>query len=233
MSNQRLKNLLQYTMRLEFHCHTDYSADGLISPLRLVEVGRRKGIDRIVVTDHNTIAGARAAYQLDPQRVIVGEEILTQSGELLVAFVQEEVPPGLPALETISILREQGAFISVSHPFDTHRKGHWKTPALLEIAPLVDAIEVFNSRCIFPSFNHKARAFARQHGLLGTVGSDAHAASEVGRATHLLADFNDASSLKNALAAGKEEARLSGFWVHFYSRYAKWVKRKKKANLAR
>ena len=212
-------------MRLEFHCHTDYSGDGLISPRKLVEVCRQKGIDRIVVTDHNTIAGALVACRLDPQRVIIGEEILTQSGELLAAFVQEEIPPGLPALETISILREQGAFISVSHPFDTHRKGHWKIPALLDIAPLVDAIEVFNSRCIFPSFNHKARAFAREHGILGTVGSDAHAASEVGQATHLLADFTDTASLKSALATGKEETRLSGFWVHFYSRYAKWVKR--------
>jgi predicted metal-dependent phosphoesterase TrpH len=220
-------------MRLEFHCHTHYSSDGLISPRKLVEVCRRKGIDRIVVTDHNTIAGALAAYQLDPQRVIVGEEILTQSGELLAAFVQEEIPSGLPALETISILREQEAFISVSHPFDTHRKGHWKVPALLEITPLVDAIEVFNSRCIFPSFNHKARAFAQQHGILGTVGSDAHAASEVGQATHLLADFSDAASLKSALVTGKADVRLSGFWVHFYSRYAKWVKNRRKANQAR
>ncbi|MFO7624966.1 MAG: PHP domain-containing protein [Anaerolineales bacterium] len=217
-------------MRLEFHCHTDHSSDGLISPRKLVDVCRRKGIDRIVVTDHNTISGALAAYQLDPHRVIVGEEILTQSGELLAAFVREEISSGLTALETISILREQGAFISVSHPFDTHRKGHWKVPALLEIVPLVDAIEVFNSRCIFPSFNHKARQFAQQHGLLGTVGSDAHAAREVGQATHLLADFSDAASLKSALASGREDVRLSGFWVHFYSRYAMWVKNRKKAN---
>jgi predicted metal-dependent phosphoesterase TrpH len=220
----------QKTIRLEFHCHTNYSGDGLISPPRLIEICRRKGVDRIVVTDHNTIAGALAAMHLDPERVIVGEEILTQSGELLAAFVQEEVPAGLPALEAISILREQGAFISVSHPFDIYRKGHWKIPALLDIAPLVDAIEVFNSRCIFPSFNHKARAFAREHGILGTVGSDAHATSEVGQATHLLADFTDASSLKSALATSEINVRLSGFWVHFYSSYAKWVKRKKKTS---
>jgi predicted metal-dependent phosphoesterase TrpH len=212
------------TYRLEFHCHTSYSSDGLISPHRLLDVCRRKGIDRIVVTDHNTIAGALAAYKLDPERVIVGEEILTQSGELLAAFVQEEIPSGLPALETISILRDQGTFISVSHPFDIYRKGHWNTGSLLEIAHLVDAIEVFNSRCIWPSFNRQAQTFAEDQGLLGTVGSDAHASSEVGQATHLLPDFSDATSLKSALTAGTTRTRLSGFWVHFYSRYGKWVK---------
>lgn len=217
----------QKTIRLEFHCHTDHSSDGLVSPERLVEICRRKGIERIVVTDHNRTSGAEAAQQLDPARVIIGEEIMTQSGELLAAFVQEEVPAGLTALETIAILREQGAFISVSHPFDTYRKGHWKMAALLEIAPLVDAIEVFNSRCTFAAYNRQARQFAREQGLLGTVGSDAHAASEIGQATHLLPDFSDPSSLKLALAAGQESTRMSGFWVHFYSRYAKWVKNRR------
>jgi len=215
------------TIRLEFHCHTRYSLDGLISPERLIKVCCRKNIDRIVVTDHNTIAGALVAYQLDPERVIIGEEIMTQSGELLAAFVQEEVPPGLSALETINILRDQGAFINVSHPFDHYRKGGWELPALLEITPLVDAIEVFNSRCIWPSFNHKACVYAQEHSLLGTVGSDAHATNEVGRATHLLPDFTSPSSLKSALAVAREDVHLSGFWVHFYSRYAKWVKNKR------
>ena len=32
--------------------------------------------------------------------------------------------------ETIEILREQGAFISVAHPFDQLRKGHWALPDL-------------------------------------------------------------------------------------------------------
>lgn len=218
----------QNRVHLEFHCHTNVSGDGLISPEKLIKVCHRKGIDRIVVTDHNTIAGALAARKLDPERVIVGEEIMTQSGELLAAFVQEEVPPGLTALETISILHEQGAFISVAHPFDHYRKGHWKLPILLEIAHLVDAIEVFNARCVWPSFNHRARAFAEEHGLLGTVGSDAHASVEVGHATHLLPDFTDTPSLRSALAAGTVRTRLSGFWVHSYSRYAKWSKKIRK-----
>jgi predicted metal-dependent phosphoesterase TrpH len=122
-------------------------------------------------------------------------------------------------------LRSQGAFISVAHPFDLHRKGHWALPTLLEIIPLVDAIEVFNSRCMSPRFNEEAQAFAREHGLLGTVGSDAHAVFEVGRSTMLLPDFDGAASLAEALDQVRFETRLSSPLVHLTSRYAVWRKR--------
>ena len=103
---------------VEFHCHTNFSKDSLTEPVDLVKAARRKGIDRLVITDHNSIGGARAAQALDPELVIVGEEILTTRGEILAAFVKEEIPARLSPQETIKRLKDQGAFISVSHPFD-------------------------------------------------------------------------------------------------------------------
>jgi predicted metal-dependent phosphoesterase TrpH len=212
-------------LRLEFHAHTLFSKDSLARPEALLAACQRKGLDRLVITDHNTIAGGRAAQQLDPQRIIVGEEILTQGGELLAAFVQEELPSGLAALEAIRRLRDQGAFISVSHPFDSTRRGYWLLPELLEIAPLVDAIEIFNARCMSPRANDLAKQFATEHNLLGTAGSDAHTAFELGRASMLLPEFHDASSLRAVLPQARIEARLSSPLVHFTSRYAVWYKR--------
>jgi len=214
-------------LRIEFHCHTEYSKDSLASPASLLAACRRKKIDRLVVTDHNTIDGALACQQLDPQRVIVGEEILTQAGELLAAFVREVVPPGLPPLEAIARLRDQGAFISVSHPFDTMRKGHWKLDALLEIAPLVDAIETFNARCFTAAANTAAQEFARQHNLAGTAGSDAHTPYELGRGLMILPEFKDAEGLRAVLPQASFKTRLSSPWIHVTSRYAVWVKHKR------
>ncbi|MGB3700996.1 MAG: PHP domain-containing protein [Anaerolineales bacterium] len=207
-------------LRLEFHCHTIYSKDSLVRLENLLKTCEKKGIDRIVISDHNTTRGAFEAQKLDPQRVIIGEEILTQKGELLAAYMKEEIPAGLTPFETIERLRDQEAFISVSHPFDKLRSGHWQVEDLLEIAPLVDAIEVFNARCMSPDFNRLATEFARQHDLAGTVGSDAHAAFELGRAAMLLPDFNDAKSLKAILPQAKYETRLSSPFVRFTSRYA-------------
>ncbi|MEN8242758.1 MAG: PHP domain-containing protein [Chloroflexota bacterium] len=208
------------TLRVEFHCHTIFSRDSLVTPEELLAACRKRGVDRVVVTDHNTIQGALAAQAIDPERVIVGEEILTQQGELLAAYVQEEIPEGLPPVEAIARLREQGALISVSHPYDVTRKGHWKPAELEQIAPLVDAIEVFNARCLLAKYNRQAAAFAAEHNLLGTVGSDAHTRAEYGRAVLLLPEFSDGTSLKDALRDGKQQVRSSGLRVRFGSRYA-------------
>ena len=140
-------------LKVEFHCHTLYSKDSANRLAPLLAAARRRGIDRLVITDHNTIQGALAAKVLDPQRVIVGEEVLTDRGELLAAFVREELPRGLPWREAVDRLRAQGAFISVSHPFDLRRHG-WQLEHLIELAPYVDAIEVFNSRSYSPITIH-------------------------------------------------------------------------------
>jgi predicted metal-dependent phosphoesterase TrpH len=215
-------------LNVEFHCHTVYSKDSLTSIEALLAACHRRNIDRVVITDHNTIEGALQAQQIAPDRVIVGEEIMTRAGELLAAFVSEEVPRGLAPQEAIDRLREQGAFISVSHPFDVLRSGHWEQADLLSILSGIDAIETFNARCLWPGFNQRAQAFARQHGLPGTVGSDAHMPSEIGRATLRLPDFHNPETLRAAILQGQRRGGLSGAWVHFASTYAKWYKRVKR-----
>ena len=210
----------QSHLAVEFHCHTIASKDSLTRPRELVDACRRKGIDRVVVTDHNTIAGARAAQALDPRLVIVGEEILTTRGEVLAAFVTEEIPAGLSPQETIRRLKDQGVFIGVSHPFDRFREGGWREDDLLEILPHVDAIEVYNSRCMLPLFNRQARRFAQEHNVAGTVGSDAHAAFELGRSVLLLDQFEGPEGMRSVIRRGIPKTRWSPPWFHLISRYA-------------
>ncbi len=211
--------------RVELHAHTIYSRDCLVTPEQIIAACRRKGIHRIVITDHNTIAGALRARELAPAMVIVGEEIMTTQGELLAFFVEEEVPPGLPPQETITRLRAQGAVISVSHPYDRLRKGAWREEDLRAIIEQVDALEVFNARCIFPSDNARALALAQHYDRLQTVGSDAHTTRELGRALIEVPPFDGPESFKAALAQARLHTRLSSPFIHFASTYAKWVKR--------
>ena len=212
-------------LTVELHSHTIFSEDCLMRPADIVRTCARAGIDRLAVTDHNTIAGARALAAAAPELVIIGEEIMTTQGELLAYFVREEVPPGLTPAESIARLRAQGCAISVSHPFDRLRKGAWQPANLAAIAPHVDAIEVFNARCIYPEDNERAMAFAREHGKLGTVGSDAHSHRELGRAVVQVAAADTAADLLAGLAAGQRRTRLSSPAIHFTSRFAKTWKR--------
>lgn len=207
-------------LNVEFHCHTIASGDSLTRPSDLIDTCRRKGIDRVIVTDHNTIAGAHAAYELDPELIIVGEEIATTRGEILAAFVSKEIPRGLSPAETLRRLKDQGAFISVSHPFDRWRSGGWQEHDLLEILPEVDAIEVYNSRCMNPRFNSEARAFAEKHNIAGTVGSDAHAAFELGRSLMVLEQFEGPDEMRKVIRTGTPQVKWSPPWFHVTSRYA-------------
>jgi predicted metal-dependent phosphoesterase TrpH len=211
--------------RVDFHTHTIYSKDGLTNLQPFLAAARRAGLDRVAITDHNTIRGAQAAAALSPDFVIPGEEIMTSEGELLGYYLCEEIPRGLSPEETIARLRAQNAAISVSHPFDRLRHGAWKRDALARIAPLVDAVEGFNARCLFAADNHLAEAFARGNRIPMTAGSDAHAALELGAAAVLLPPFRDGPSLRAALRAAEPSGHLLPFWVHFLSTYAKWWKR--------
>ncbi|MEP7134191.1 MAG: PHP domain-containing protein [Chloroflexota bacterium] len=207
-------------LMVEFHSHTNASHDSLTTPADLIAAARLKGLDRLVITDHNTIAGARAAQALDPELVIVGEEIMTTRGEILAAYVTEEIPAGLTPQEALRRLKDQGAFISVSHPFDRFRSGAWKEDDLLEILPQVDAIEVYNSRCLFSGFNRRARQFAERHNIAGTVGSDAHAAFEVGRSVLVLEQFEGPDEMRQVIRRGIPQVKWSPPWFRLMSRYA-------------
>jgi hypothetical protein len=211
---------------VELHSHTLWSKDSLTSFKRIMALCERRGIDRIAITDHNTAEGALAFKQLAPDLVIVGEEIMTTQGELLAFFLRETVPAGLTPEETIQKLRNQGAFISVSHPLDRLRSGAWAEEDLLRIADKVDAVEIFNARCIFPADNDRSDAFATTHELLGTAGSDAHIGMEYGRTRTLLRPFeDDPEDFREALEDAQYLKRLSHQVVHFGSTTAKWMKK--------
>jgi hypothetical protein len=217
---------LSRVVRAEFHCHSVYSPDSLVRVEDLLAACEQKNIAKLAITDHNRIEGALRAHAIDPQRVIVGEEIQTTQGEILGYFMREEIPAGLEPLEVIRRLKDQGAFISVAHPFDTNRDAtHWKPGTLEAMLPFLDAFETFNARCLRQTFNTQAQIFAQEHGLAGMTGSDAHSTFELGKATMLLADFNDAIELRTALENAQWDVHLSSAAVHLFSVWAKIVKK--------
>jgi hypothetical protein len=210
---------------VELHSHTRYSLDCLTDFESIIRACEARGIDKIAITDHNTAAGALKFKELAPELVIVGEEIFTTQGELLAYFIEETVPHGLTPDETIERLRDQNAVISVSHPFDINRKGAWKKEALDRIIDRVDAVEVFNARCLTMGENAAALAYAQQHNLCGTVGSDAHTLREYGRAYLQMQPFINADEFRAALQTATPMTRLSPFFVHFGSTFAKWSRK--------
>jgi predicted metal-dependent phosphoesterase TrpH len=205
------------TLKIDLHLHTCASADSALPPAEVIKIAKRRGLDRICITDHNTIEAALVAQRLDPEFVIVGEEIeVKPGGEILAFFVREEVPRGLSPEETIERLAAQGAVISVSHPFDRHRHT-WPEELLAALAPRLDAVETFNARIYTAKDNERATRFAITHHLAMTAGSDAHTGMEIGAAYLEMPAFTTPAEFRAGLSQATIQGKLSPTWVHLFS----------------
>lgn len=201
-------------MKVDLHVHTCYSKDSLMSLETIIETCRRRGIDKVAITDHNTIAGALELKKSAPFPVIVGEEIETTQGEITGLFLSEEIPRGLSLEETIVRIREQGGLVYVPHPLDRVRRSAIGEANLKAISDRVDIVEVFNSRVLLLQDNHRARWFAEGGGLLSAAGSDAHTAYEIGRAYVEMEEFVGEEEFLSSLARGRVVGRLSCPLIH-------------------
>lgn len=163
------------------HIHSKYSGDGVLVPQKIVRIAQKKGLDGIAITDHNTIRGGQEAkkYETKDFKVIIGAEIMTEKGEVTGLFLSEEVN-SRRFQDVMAEIRTQGGMVIVPHPFDGLRRSAFHITS--EYTALVDAIEGFNSRCVFQRYNTKALEFAAQHNLPVVAGSDAHYANEIGLA---------------------------------------------------
>ena len=191
---------------VDLHCHTDRSFDSLSDPLRVIRKAAALGLTHLAITDHDRIDGALFARDHAPEgrTVIVGEEIRSADGDILATWIEEAIPPGLPAAETIARIHAQGGLAGVPHPFDRFRGSAAKdgVERLERLAPMVDYIETFNARVPFGDANTRAAQFAREHGLPGVASSDAHTLLEVGVAyTVLPGPIGSAAELRVALAS--------------------------------
>jgi predicted metal-dependent phosphoesterase TrpH len=172
----------------------------------VVRAAVARGLTHLAITDHERIDGALAARAtaLPELTVIVGEEIRTATGDLIGLYLSNPIEPGLSAVDTARLIREQGGVVGLPHPFDrfrssTARKGG--EDELAELLGLVDYVEVFNARVIGGSANRRAAEAAQQHSLPGVAVSDAHTVLEVG-VSYSYADgtIESADELRAALA---------------------------------
>ena len=188
---------------LDLHCHTSASFDCLASPESQVKAAAARGLTHLAITDHDRIDGALRARDAAPDglTVLVGEEIKTADGDLIAVFLEQAVPPGMPARETIEVVREQGGMVGIPHPFDTFRGSMLVDPRLEAMGGLVDWVETHNARVVGGRGNERAAEFALELGLPGVAVSDAHSTLEVGVAYSVVeTDPSTPDGLRAALA---------------------------------
>jgi hypothetical protein len=172
----------------ELHCHSIYSRDCNLRLDKIIDRCRQRGISLIALTDHNEIAGAMMLKKIAPEwlTVVVAEEITTKQGDIIGLFLQEKIEPHQDIETTIDLIKEQGGLVLLPHPFDRFRSEAVGGKIVEQIKDRIDAIEVFNARCLLRADNKRAKTYAERHAILPFVGSDAHTKREYGRAVNVM-----------------------------------------------
>lgn len=204
------------------HLHSRFSFDSLTSPGRLLAIAEREGLDFLLLTDHDTIEGARALRALATSRgaaieVPIAAEYKTDHGDVIAAFIQDEIR-ARRLEDFVAEVREQGGLILLPHPYHGHREAE-------RLVRYADLVEIHNAR-IDAALNEAAATAAAAHGKPGYHASDAHLARNVAR---VLVEVDNRGSLRDSIAAGQiRAARLQhvGRSDLALSQYVRAVKRR-------
>ncbi|TMF38158.1 MAG: PHP domain-containing protein [Chloroflexi bacterium] len=175
-------------LRVDLHLHSHFSHDGRSSLQQLIERARECRLDRLALTDHNTVEGALSFSRLAPELAIAGEEAKTLEGEVIGLFITSRIPPFLAPEEALDLIHGMGGLAYIPHPLDRHR-AHFSPERLVELAPRIDIIETYNPWCD-ANANQAAARMADDLGKVAATGSDAHGAEELGRSWMEMEDYS-------------------------------------------
>lgn len=190
-------------LRLDLHIHSLRSPDGRMTLAEIVERAKARGLDGVAVCDHDLCM--EAVPEFPDFLLIPGVEVSTQLGHLLGLFITRPVETK-DFFQAVEAIHAQGGLAVLAHPFEHARE----EARLLPAVPLLDGVEVFNSRAErkIRDANRLAAAFAQAHGLRPFGGSDAHVPQEVGNGfTQVEAEALSLDAVKAALLTGKIHAQ--------------------------
>jgi hypothetical protein len=219
----------------DLHMHTEHSHDCAVPVQTLLDYAEAQGLGAIAVTDHNVFTGAQEALELARHgslTVIPGEEVMTDAGEVIGLFLEQEIPQGMTMGDTIAAIREQNGVVYLPHPFDRLHTIPDAQSLHRHLAE-IDVFEVYNARLLFEGFNDEALRFARKYNLTMGAGSDAHVLQGVGTGLVRMRSFETPEEFLISLRSAEILRRPKSL---VYLQGLKWVaqaRERRKATVAR
>lgn len=221
-------------IRAEFHVHTRYSKDSILNKFFILLMCKIKKIKLLAITDHNEIEGA-LRYSLFLKKhgieVIVGEEIMTECGEIIGLYLNEKIEPNLSVEETVNLIKKQKGLVYIPHPYDEKRyKTVLKEEEIKKIRNEIDFIEVHNGRNVKKEFSIKQNQIAEKYKLRKIIGSDAHTFFELGR-NYISIEYEGKENLKNKVECGKMHTANCIKLAHSWTKIARIITMIEKGDL--
>jgi predicted metal-dependent phosphoesterase TrpH len=186
--------------RIDLHVHSSASFDCQVAPLDVARRCHALGLSPVVLTDHDSIEGAKE-LKGSGINVIAGQEVMTTEGELIGLFLTAPIPGKLSPESAVKAIKDQGGVVYLEHPYDEYRR-RLSEAAIERLADAIDIVEVWNGRAS-PEANAKAADLCETLGAAPGAGSDAHRLDEIGRAYVELEPFDSPSEFIERLKHGR------------------------------
>ncbi len=168
-------------MIIDTHIHEDkYSSDSFINFEKAIDTAKLIGLDGICITNHdnNKLRNDIGDYaKINGVLVIVGAEILTHQGDILVFGVKDLPEEMIHAEELLTIVKRQNGVAIAAHPYRNNNRG--LEDNLYKVGHLLSGVESFNGST-YSYHNLKAYATATELGLPSLGASDAHVIDRIG-----------------------------------------------------
>lgn len=220
--------------RADLHVHTRHSRvagtmrflrsrDCYSDPFDVYAAAKRRGMDIVTFTDHDSIDGCLEflSRRSDATDFLVGEEVscwIPDTGlqvHLGVYGTNETIHADLQplrgnAFDVMAYLRAQDVFFAVNHPFFFYRQ---QVPLAdyLRLLALAPAVEVRNGTMLACHNLLVSDMWAKRRGAAVTGGSDAHTLRRIGR-TWTEAPGTTAEGFLASLRAGAGRAGGAHGW---------------------
>ncbi|MDR7855269.1 PHP domain-containing protein [Tissierella sp.] len=206
-------------MIIDTHIHENkYSSDSFIDFKECIDTARLIGLDGICITNHdnnhlrNDIGDSA---KINGVLVIVGAEVLTHQGDILVFGLKDIPKEKIHAGELLRLVRKHKGVAVAAHPFRNNNRG--LENHLHEVADLLDGVESFNGST-YSYHNLHAYATATELSLPSLGASDAHIMDKIGRyATKFYDTIRDDKDFIEAIRSKKFHPvmRKNGQFVNF------------------
>ena len=197
--------------KMDSHIHSKYSPDSKSKLEDIFKVAKKKDIEIIGISDHNTVEGSKKAQKLSKDYnllVIPSIEVSTLEGHILGFGCEENIKRDLQAAETIDLIHDQGGLAIIPHPYCFYRHGLLCKENYKELK--IDAIETKNARFIIGFCNNKAKKLSKKENLPGLGASDAHFYKFVGDCYSKIDCEKDIDSVLKSIKKAKVEALGKG-----------------------
>ena len=207
-------------LKMDSHIHSEYSPDSSSKIDDILDVARKKEIDIIAISDHNTVDGTSEVMKKTRNTDILAIpsiEISSTLGHILGFGCEENIPRELSPEETIDKIHDLGGIAIIPHPYCFYRHGLLCKSDYKDLK--IDAIETKNARFIVGYCNNKAKKLSKRENLPGLGASDAHYWKFVGDCYSKIDCEKDIDSVIKAILKGKVEAQGKGTSNILLSKY--------------